>query len=136
MLDREPLHQGGLVWADVEVGVRGPAHHIGEAGEEPRLRRRERLEASDDPSGGRGLGGRIGQGSGGIGDGQPWIRPAIEAEEASEHGVLSYQRSYAGWSGRTATKIPRPVAVTLPSDAISAPTSPGPRDLRRRPARP
>src|SRR5258705_6089941 len=131
MLDREPLHQGGLVWADVEVGVRGPAHHIGEAGEEPRLRRRERLEASDDPSGGRGLGGRIGQGSGGIADGQPWIRPAIEAEEASEHGVLSYQRSYAGWSGRTATKIPPPVAVTHSSAANSGITTPRSPDAPR-----
>ena len=113
VLDGEALHQRGLVGADVEVGVRRPAHHVGEAGEEARLRRRQRLEPGDDPPGGRRLGGRVGQGSGGVADGQPRIGLlAIEAEEATEHEWISYQRSYAGWSGLTATNVPLPVAVT------------------------
>src|SRR5438876_228431 len=36
---------------------------------------------------------------------------------------LLYQRSYAGWSGPTATNVPRHVAVMMPPDDSSASTT-------------
>src|SRR5436190_12535576 len=46
----------------------------------------------------------------------------FEWKNLSNMGLL-YQRSYAGWSGPTATNVPRHVAVMMPPEVISASTT-------------
>ena len=126
VLEHELLHDRGLLGADVEVGVRGAAHHVGEAREEARLLVRHRLEAGDDLAdrGGLGVGPGRGQRAGGGRRGRP---PCGDCGSGPRNRWktpmnASYQRSWAGWPGLTATKVPRPVAVTMPADEISTST--------------
>ena len=53
-LHDEPLHRGGFLCADVEIGVRGPAHDIGEGRQVARFLLRQGVQSGDDPpDGGR-----------------------------------------------------------------------------------
>ena len=120
VLDRELLHQRGLLGADVEVGLRRPAHHVGEAGEVAGVGRRHRVEAGDDPARRGRLGGRAGDVRL-LRFRRPCPRRRARDRETPEHRI-SYQRSYAGWPGCTATNVPRQVAVTSPPASSVAST--------------
>ena len=116
------LDRGGLLVADVEVGVRGAGERVRRRCDEPGLVGRHRLELGDDaPDRGR----VAGDGSGAIGAGLGATAGSggvLDPKNRSNMRLL-YQRSYAGWSGPTATNVPRHVAVMMPSTATSASTT-------------
>ena len=120
VLDRELLHQRGLLGADAQVGLGRAAHHVGEAGEVASVGRRHRVEAGDDLARSGGLGGRAGDVRL-LDPGRRVLGGALGTRETLEHRI-SYQRSYAGWPGCTATNVPRQVAVTSPPASSVAST--------------
>jgi hypothetical protein len=68
-----------------------------------------RLEPGDDLAdrGGLGVGSGRGHRAGGGGRGRRLRRVGVGSEEAMEDArECSYQRSWAGWPGLTATKVP------------------------------
>ena len=69
VLDQEPLHDRGLLGADVEVGIRGTAHDVAKAGEIARLGGGQRFEPGNDPARRRRLGRGFRNGLGVVADG-------------------------------------------------------------------